>query len=282
MSDCCTSNGRAGYDLAVIGAGSAGFSAAIAAAEEGAHVALIGAGTIGGTCVNVGCVPSKTLIRAVETLHQAKAAGRFDGVAAEARLTDWRAMVAQKQALVDDLRQAKYIDLLPAYNQIAYREGAARCGEGGALLVCGAPRAADQRVRDAGGRPATAGARAAPEHAHLRKAASRSWKRRSGGVPRDSASETPRSTRLRCRCRRSQRARRSTRGRVRVRTRSRHASPRCACSRRPRTRSVGIDRPGRAKPAVGRPPVWPGGSCRPTSNPRRRARRSHPGVRLRP
>ena len=51
----------------VIGAGSAGFSAAITAAEQGAQVALIGHGTIGGTCVNIGCVPSKTLIRAAET-----------------------------------------------------------------------------------------------------------------------------------------------------------------------------------------------------------------------
>ena len=142
MSDCCAPNGR--YDLAVIGAGSAGFSAAITAAEEGAHVALIGSGTIGGTCVNVGCVPSKAMIRAVEPLHQAKAAARFDGVEAKARLTDWQAMVAQKQALVDSLRQAKYIDLLPAYNQIAYREGAAHFGEGGALLVDGAQLAAEK------------------------------------------------------------------------------------------------------------------------------------------
>ena len=155
MSDCCTPNGRARYDLAVIGAGSAGFSAAITAAEEGAHVALIGAGTIGGTCVNVGCVPSKTLIRAVEPLHQAKAAGRFDGVSAQARLTDWRAMVAQKQALVEELRQAKYIDLLPAYNQVAYREGAARFGDGGALLVDGTPLAAEKIVIATGARPAT-------------------------------------------------------------------------------------------------------------------------------
>jgi len=51
------------FDLAVIGAGSAGFSAAITAAEQGARVALIGYGTIGGTCINVGCVPSKTMIR---------------------------------------------------------------------------------------------------------------------------------------------------------------------------------------------------------------------------
>ncbi|MBA1993626.1 FAD-dependent oxidoreductase, partial [Escherichia coli] len=59
-------NGRNGgaYDLVVIGAGSAGFSASITAADQGAQVALIGSGTIGGPCVNVGCVPSKTLIRA--------------------------------------------------------------------------------------------------------------------------------------------------------------------------------------------------------------------------
>ena len=78
MSDCCATNGNGkDYDLAVIGAGSAGFSAAITAAEQGAQVALIGHGTIGGTCVNIGCVPSKALIRATESLHHAAAAGRF-------------------------------------------------------------------------------------------------------------------------------------------------------------------------------------------------------------
>ena len=49
------------YDLAVIGAGSAGFWVAIAAVELGARVALIGHRTIGGTCVNIGCMPSKNL-----------------------------------------------------------------------------------------------------------------------------------------------------------------------------------------------------------------------------
>lgn len=47
-------------DILVIGAGSAGFSAAITAAEEGAHVLMVDNGILGGTCVNVGCVPSKT------------------------------------------------------------------------------------------------------------------------------------------------------------------------------------------------------------------------------
>ncbi|MGQ0663952.1 MAG: mercury(II) reductase [Pseudomonadota bacterium] len=113
-------------DLAVIGAGSAGFAAAIRASELGAQVALIGRGTIGGTCVNIGCIPSKTLIRAAETLHQARAASRFEGIAGQARVSDWGAVIAHKDELVAGLRQAKYVDLLPAYNNIAYLEGPAR------------------------------------------------------------------------------------------------------------------------------------------------------------
>src|SRR6266567_6331141 len=100
MSDfCAPKNGAKGFDLAVIGAGSAGFSAAITAAEQGANVALIGHGTIGGTCVNVGCVPSKTLIRAMESVHQAGASQRFAGIAAAGRVDDWRAVVRQKDEL---------------------------------------------------------------------------------------------------------------------------------------------------------------------------------------
>ena len=132
---CCPpSTGNSRYDLAVIGAGSAGFSAAITAADQGAQVALIGHGTIGGTCVNVGCVPSKALIRAAEAVHHANTAPRFAGVAGTARLTDWAALRAQKDELVASLRQAKYIDLLPAYNGVAYLEGTARLGNGGVMV----------------------------------------------------------------------------------------------------------------------------------------------------
>ncbi len=154
--DCCApTHGKAGgrYDLAVVGAGSAGFSAAITAAEQGAQVALIGGGTIGGTCVNDGCVPSKTLIRAAETLHNARAAARFAGIASEAGVADWRATVRQKDALVGELRQAKYVDLLPAYNGIAYREGAARLVDGG-VEVDGARIVAGKIIVTTGARPA--------------------------------------------------------------------------------------------------------------------------------
>ncbi len=113
-------------DLLVVGGGSAGFSAAITAAEAGANVVIAGEGTIGGTCVNVGCVPSKTLIRAMETVHRGNSASRFDGLERTARIANWKALVQQKQQLVNDLRKAKYEDILPEYSNISYVEGRAR------------------------------------------------------------------------------------------------------------------------------------------------------------
>jgi mercury(II) reductase len=142
-----------GYDLVVLGAGSAGFSASITAADQGAQVALIGSGTIGGTCVNIGCVPSKTLIRAAETLHNARATARFAGIAAEAEVTDWRETVRQKDALASALRQEKYIDLLPAHDGIDYREGAARLVDIG-VEVNGERIATGRTIIATGARPA--------------------------------------------------------------------------------------------------------------------------------
>ena len=139
------------FDIAVIGAGSAGFSAAITAAELGARVALIGHGTIGGTCVNVGCVPSKTLIRAVESLHHAGA--RFDGIRGRAELDDWGALAAQKDALVERLRRDKYIDVLPQHNGIAYIEGPARL-TGDGIAVNGSLIAAPKTIIATGASPA--------------------------------------------------------------------------------------------------------------------------------
>ncbi|UWQ44058.1 mercury(II) reductase (plasmid) [Leisingera aquaemixtae] len=151
-SDCCTPNGE--YDLAVIGAGSAGFSAAITAAKGGKRVALIGHGTIGGTCVNVGCVPSKTMIRAAEAVHGAMAAHRFRGLKGNAEVTDWAAIVGTKDDLVATLRQKKYADLLPGYEGVTY------IGEGPARLVAGGVEAGGRLIRApkviiaTGGRPA--------------------------------------------------------------------------------------------------------------------------------
>ncbi|MCA0273540.1 MAG: mercury(II) reductase [Proteobacteria bacterium] len=156
MNDCCTQSGpdQNNFDLAVIGAGSAGFSAAITAAEAGKRVALIGHGLIGGTCVNVGCVPSKAMIRAAEAIHGANAARRFPGLSGAAQVDDWAALMAGKDALVSGLRQKKYADLLPGYEGITYiDEGAARLVPGGVqvgLRLIRAPKV----IIATGGRPA--------------------------------------------------------------------------------------------------------------------------------
>lgn len=113
------------FDLMVIGGGSAGFAAAIKGAELGKRVALVEAGTIGGTCVNVGCVPSKTLIRAADLHHRAEH-HPFDGVPHITSSGYWGAVVAQKDELVNRLRQTKYVDVLAAYPDITYIRGWAR------------------------------------------------------------------------------------------------------------------------------------------------------------
>ena len=113
-------------DVLIIGGGSGGFSAAIAAAERGAKVVIAGEGTMGGTCVNIGCVPSKTLIRAMEAVHCGSRATRFNGVKGVSSVFSWKALVEQKQALVEELRKAKYEDLLPEYPNISYVHARAR------------------------------------------------------------------------------------------------------------------------------------------------------------
>ncbi|MDZ7753666.1 MAG: mercury(II) reductase [Gammaproteobacteria bacterium] len=157
MNDCCAvppgGPGARDYDLAVLGAGSAGFSAAITASNDGARVALIGHGTIGGTCVNVGCVPSKILIRAADAVHAGRWAGRFPGITGAASVTDWSALMAAKDALVTTLRQQKYADLLPGYETIDYLEGQAWFA-GGALLVDGVPLRAAKTIIATGAAPA--------------------------------------------------------------------------------------------------------------------------------
>lgn len=144
------------YDLAVIGAGSAGLAAAITAAGEGARVLLVGHGTLGGTCVNVGCVPSKRLTRAAEALHATRAAGRFAGLTGAGELADWGAFAAERDAFVSDLRQAKYADVLAAYPGITYADGPASLAPGGIALP-DRNLAAKRVIVATGSRPAVPG-----------------------------------------------------------------------------------------------------------------------------
>ncbi len=56
------------YDYIIIGSGASAFSSAIEAVKYGAKVAMVERGTVGGTCVNIGCIPSKTLLRAGKSI----------------------------------------------------------------------------------------------------------------------------------------------------------------------------------------------------------------------
>lgn len=102
-------------DLVVIGSGGAAMAAGIAARRADAQVVLIERATLGGTCVNVGCVPSKTLLAGAGVRH-ASLHNPFAGVPTSAGSADFGAMVAQKEELIAWLRQHKYADVADAWH----------------------------------------------------------------------------------------------------------------------------------------------------------------------
>lgn len=129
--------GRGGgkLNIAVIGSGGAAFAGALRAADEGAMVTMIEAGTLGGTCVNVGCVPSKIMIRGAHFAH-ALAHHPFPGIARHAPAVDRRTLVAQQQARVEELRQTKYAAILASHAEsIRLLRGAARFEDARTLSV---------------------------------------------------------------------------------------------------------------------------------------------------
>ncbi len=150
-----TGNGhKADHDLIVIGTGGGGMAAAIKAAELGYRAAIIEGGTIGGTCVNIGCVPSKTLIRAAEVYHRAAYHG-FKGVQTRAEGVDWSALMQHKDELVAEMRQSKYVDVLASYgdNVTLIRDWARLKSDHQVILDDGRVFSANKVVIATGARP---------------------------------------------------------------------------------------------------------------------------------
>lgn len=132
--------GRFDYDLLIIGTGGAGTAAAIRASELGASVGIVeGADVVGGTCVNVGCIPSKNLVEAAHRVHVARAG--FPGIAACDPQVAWKEVLRQKQELVEMLRQEKYLDVLASYEGVNLLRGKAR------LLGSGRVQVGDEEIR---------------------------------------------------------------------------------------------------------------------------------------
>ncbi len=113
------------YDLIIVGGGAGAFAAAIKANELGARTALINSGLpLGGTCVNVGCVPSKTLLHAAELLHTAKH-HNVPGIELAVNKVDYATVVADELELVGKLRNEKYEQVLKGLDNVTFIEGRA-------------------------------------------------------------------------------------------------------------------------------------------------------------
>ena len=126
---------ESGLHIAIIGSGGAAFAAAIRAAEAGARVTMIERGeVIGGTCVNVGCVPSKITLRAAEIRHE-RGHHPFAGIAHSEEAVDRGALLAQLRGRVEELRGAKYQKIIDDNPGIALLRGDARFEDARTLAI---------------------------------------------------------------------------------------------------------------------------------------------------
>lgn len=123
--------------ILIIGSGGGAFAAAIRAVEAGARVTMVEAGAIGGTCVNVGCIPSKITLRAAEIQHR-RGHHPFNGIATDTAAADSDALLAQIRGRVAELRESKYEAVLDAYDGIEYVSGVARFEDASTVAVAGA------------------------------------------------------------------------------------------------------------------------------------------------
>lgn len=124
-----------GLHVAIIGSGSGAFAAAIRAVEAGARVTMVERGTLGGTCVNVGCVPSKIMIQAAHVAHVRSGSPFDDGISARAPEIDRRTLFAQQQARVEELRQSKYQSILDTHEAVTLIRGQAHFVDGRTLAI---------------------------------------------------------------------------------------------------------------------------------------------------
>jgi dihydrolipoamide dehydrogenase len=123
-------------DIAVLGGGPGGYVAALRAAQLGARVVLVEENTVGGVCLNVGCIPTKALLRSAEVYRTFRQADRY-GLRLEGSVTpDWPAIQARKQAIVGQL--VKGVEVLLRKAQVQVIPGRGRFAAPTTLEVAGA------------------------------------------------------------------------------------------------------------------------------------------------
>src|SRR5690349_2288426 len=125
------------YDLIVIGTGPGGYVCAIRAAQLGLKTAVVEKNpTYGGTCLNIGCIPSKALLHASELFEEAGHSFAKMGIGVGAPKLDLKTMLAVKQEAIDD--NVKGVDFLCKKNKIEGFKGAGRIAGLGKVEVKGA------------------------------------------------------------------------------------------------------------------------------------------------
>jgi dihydrolipoamide dehydrogenase len=122
------------FDVAILGGGPGGYVAAIKAAQHGLKTALIEKGPMGGTCLNVGCIPTKALLAAAEVYKGAKGARDF-GVAVEGLSFDFAKIMARKERIVKQLRSG--VEFLMKKNAVTVYSGLGSLTGGHSLGIAG-------------------------------------------------------------------------------------------------------------------------------------------------
>jgi mercuric reductase len=113
------------YDLVILGSGSTAFAAALRAAELGKTAVMTEVRTVGGTCVNRGCLPSKNLIEAAKIVHDARNP-RYPGLTPCAMTVDFAQLIAGKDEVIHTYRDKKYSSLVDQAEQIDIVHGRAQ------------------------------------------------------------------------------------------------------------------------------------------------------------
>lgn len=124
------------YDLIVIGGGPAGYVGAIRAAQLGKRVACVEKERAGGTCLNWGCIPTKSLLRNAELFHLMKLRGGEFGFSFDNLRHDWSKIIKRSRDVAD--KNAAGIEYLFKKNKVDYVRGEASLAGAGGVTVKGA------------------------------------------------------------------------------------------------------------------------------------------------
>ncbi len=141
------------YDLLILGSGSTAFAAAIKAAELGKSAVMTESQTVGGTCVNRGCLPSKNLIEAARIYWEAQHP-RFPGLGGKRLDLDFRRLIEGKDEVIREYREKKYGSIVDDSDRVKIVKGHARLVDAHTAALDGQRLIGDQVLIATGSRPA--------------------------------------------------------------------------------------------------------------------------------